>query len=182
MSEDTKSNMKNSSSRKRNVLVKPAVTFESLPAEIRQQILFEATEIEDFDQKLEGFGLYGDASRPITGQRLRTFGALLSASKAFHPDLLFAAKKHRTKLSDQIAQLPDPGRVDNGRKNLYCGLNKVQWKYVRILKWYMRAERKMAKTVKQLQFEVTGEEIEEIPKPKYRCGYSTWRILTYYLR
>lgn len=38
---------------------------------------------------------------------------------------------------------------------------------VRILNWNLRAERTLTKFVKQLQYEATGEEIEEKPKPEF---------------
>lgn len=91
--------MKLSSSKQTDILVKPAIAFDSLPTEIRQQILFEAPGLEDFDEESEGFRLYDDKSRPINKQCLRTFSALLCASTALRPDLLFPAKKHLEILS-----------------------------------------------------------------------------------
>lgn len=156
-------------------MAQPAITFESLPSEIREEILLKATELDElqeetdepevsenpfyarfapFNKKLR---LYAQANtlRWVNAKQLRSFASLLRVSKGMRKDLLFAAKKHLTKVSGQIMKLPDPmGRFAAGTH-----LTALQLRWSLTLRWYICVERNLEKLIKQLSIEATGKEI-----------------------
>lgn len=142
-------------------MAKTATTFESLPAEIRQEILLEATALEEFNDEVTDHQLFYHVPTTINDKQLRPFAILLRISKSVRKDLLFVAKKHHEKMSSHRKELieqqhkllsvawsghPDPFHdYDVVREMIWVTQNAIIWC------WNMNAG--MEKVVEQLQNE-----------------------------